>query len=167
MAGLGINGIVLGWLIGDLVLLATLTPQVARLADFTKQSLKPTKQGYLPLLRFAFPLFLASAVMFLYTWYDQALILAFLPNSDLGIYNTAYRVFSVLVSVAIAMGLALLPYYGMAHGRNDHKAISYGITRASKYTMLLIFPLSLGLMALPPVAAVSAVNVKLYDVRSS
>jgi len=75
------------------------------------------------------------------------LILAFLPLSDLGVYNIAYMAFSVLASIATSLGSALLPYYGMAYGRNDHKAITAGIRRASKYTMLVMFPLALGLAA--------------------
>ena len=55
--------------------------------------------------------------------------------------------FSVLASIATSLGSALLPYYGMAYGRNDHKAITTGIRRASKYTMLVMFPLALGLAA--------------------
>jgi len=53
----------------------------------------------------------------------------------------------VLVSIATSLGSPLLPYYGMAYGRNDHKAITAGIRRASKYTMLVMFPLALGLAA--------------------
>jgi O-antigen/teichoic acid export membrane protein len=52
---------------------------------------------------------LASAVSFLYTWYDKALILAYLPLSDLGIYNTVYLAFTVLATIATALGSALLP----------------------------------------------------------
>jgi O-antigen/teichoic acid export membrane protein len=35
----------------------------------------------------------------------------------------------------------------MAYGKNDQQAISLGIKRASKYTMLTMFPLTLGLLA--------------------
>jgi len=99
------------------------------------------------LLKFSWPIYLASAVSFLYTWYDRAVVLAFLPLSDLGIYRIAYKAFMVLTSIAISLGSALFPYYGMAYGRNDHNAIVRGIKRASRYTMLIMFPLILGLAA--------------------
>jgi O-antigen/teichoic acid export membrane protein len=46
--------------------------------------------------------------------------------------------FTVLATIATALGLALLPYYGMAYGKNDHQAITLGIKRASKYTMKIL-----------------------------
>jgi O-antigen/teichoic acid export membrane protein len=84
-------------------------------------------------------------VSLLYTWYDKALILLFLPIQQLGMYNVAYKAFSVFVAIATSLGSSLLPYYGIMYGKNDHKAISEGVRRASRYTMLAIFPLASGL----------------------
>lgn len=53
--------------------------------------------------------------------YDKAVTLAYLPLSDLGIYNPTYTAFTVPVTIATALGSALLPYYGMAYRRNDHQ----------------------------------------------
>ncbi|MEM4230251.1 MAG: hypothetical protein QXZ66_10925 [Thermoproteota archaeon] len=72
-------------------------------------------------------------------------MLAFLPLQQLGVYNVAYTAFSVFVSIASAIGSSLLPYYGVMYGRGKHSAISEGVRRVSKYTMLLLFPLALGL----------------------
>jgi O-antigen/teichoic acid export membrane protein len=99
------------------------------------------------MLKFAWPLYISSLVTFLYTWYDKAIVLASLPLSDLGIYNTAYTAFSLLATIAAALGSSLLPYYGMAYGKKDHNAISSAIRRSTKYTMLIVFPLALGLLA--------------------
>jgi PST family polysaccharide transporter len=147
LAGKGLDGILLGWIAGDTILLFMLAATVTKLVEFKKQTFQSARQQIPPLLRFASPLYLSSFVAFLYGWYDKALILAYLPLSDLGIYNTAYTAFSVLVTIASALGSALLPYYGMAYGKSDHQAITLGMKRASKYTMLAIFPLALGLLA--------------------
>jgi len=143
----GINGVVLGWICGDAVLFLLYLLSGLRMVTFTR-SLFFNARRYLPsLLRFSWPLFIASVVSFIYGWYDKALVLAYLPLADLGIYDMSYRAFSVLMSIAAALGSALFPYYGMAYGRKDHAAITLGIRRASKYTMITIFPLSMGLFA--------------------
>ena len=145
MNGYGLFGVLLGWVIGDLTLLLLYSFKVKNYVKFSGQKSLEGLSCLPELLRFSWPLYLASTVYFLYTWYDRALILAFLPLSDLGVYNIAYMAFSMLASIAMSLGSALLPYYGMAYGRNDHKAITAGIRRASKYTMLVMFPLALGL----------------------
>jgi len=147
LVGKGLDGILLGWIAGDAILMLMLAASITKFVSFKKQAIRSTRQQILPLLKFASPLYLSSFVAFLYGWYDKALILAYLSLSDLGIYNTVYTAFSVLITIASALGAALLPYYGMAYGRKDHQAISLGIKRASKYTMLTIFPLTLGLLA--------------------
>jgi O-antigen/teichoic acid export membrane protein len=71
------------------------------------------------LLRFSFPLYLASVVSFLYSYYDRVVVLAFLPLSDVGIYDVAYKVFSVLIAFTAPFSSALFPYYGSAYDRSD------------------------------------------------
>ena len=147
IANKGLNGIIIGWITGDVALLFMLLVTVTKVVGFKKQAFQGARQQIFPMLKFALPLYLSSIVSFLYMWYDKAIVLAYLPLSDLGIYNTACTAFSVLATIATALGSGLLPYYGMAYSKNDHQAISFGITRASKYTMLIIFPLTMGLLA--------------------
>jgi O-antigen/teichoic acid export membrane protein len=58
-------------------------------------------------------------VSFLYSYYDRVVVLAFLPLSDVGIYDVAYKVFSVLIAFTAPFSSALFPYYGSAYGRSD------------------------------------------------
>ena len=143
----GLDGIVIGWILGDVVLLSLLTISIARITGLKRQSLQGAKQRILAMLKFAFPLYMSSFVLFIFTWYDKVLLLVYLPLSNLGLYNTVYTAFSILALIATTMGSALIPYYGMAYGKNDHQAIGFGMARASRYTMLLIFPLAMGLLA--------------------
>jgi len=144
---LGLNGVIYGWILSDITLLLMFSLSTIKLITPKKHLLRNSIK-YLPkLLTFSWPIYLASIVTFLYTWYDRAIILTFLPLSDLGIYNIAYTAFTVLTSIATSLGSALLPYCGMAYGRKDHKAISSSIKRASRYTMLIMFPLTIGLAA--------------------
>jgi len=141
--GYGLTGVFYGWIAGSLVLLILLSFSTFRLRSFGKQS---GEFGVLwSMLKFSMPVYVSSLISFLYTWYDKALILIFLPLQQLGVYNVAYTAFSVFTSIATAISSALLSYYGVVYGRGEHDAISEGMRSTSKYTMLLLFPLALGL----------------------
>ena len=144
LQGYGLTGVFYGWITGSIVLLALLASSILRLTGFGKGS--SGEHGVLwSMLRFSAPVYAASIVSFIYNWYDKALILAFLPLQQLGVYNVAYTAFSVYASIASAVGSSLLPYYGVLYGRGEHSAVSEGVRRVSRYTMLLLFPLALGL----------------------
>jgi len=147
LAGKGLIGYVLGGIVGDVLTLILLAIVVTRIVDFSGVTLTAFRNQIGQLLKFAFPLYLAAAVSFLYTWYDKAIVLGSMPLSNLGIYNTAYQPFTVLATIASALGSALLPYYGVAYGKKYHEAISLAMKRAITYICLAIFPLTLGLMA--------------------
>lgn len=147
LSGQGLTGVIYGWIIGDIALITLLTTSTLKHTTASKHALNELVKILLQMLKFSLPLYISVIISFLYTWYDKALILAFLPLDQLGIYNIAYIAFSVLASIASSLGLALLPYYGSAYGRNDHKAISEAVKRATRYTMLIISPLALGLAA--------------------
>jgi len=59
----------------------------------------------------------------------------------------SYKAFSVLKAMATALGQSLFPFYGMAYGRRAQEAIASGMKRASRYTMIIVFPLALGLLS--------------------
>jgi O-antigen/teichoic acid export membrane protein len=144
----GLIGYVIGSIVGDVLTLILLATSVAKIVNFRKATWVAFKNQIAPLLKFGFPLYLASAVSFLYTWYDKAIVLGSMPLSNLGIYNTAYQPFTLLATIGSALGSALLPYYGVSYGKSDHEAISLAMKRAIKYICLAVFPLALGLMAL-------------------
>ena len=145
--GYGIYGAVTGWIIGDLTGTIIYAAASIRLIKI-KRSMIGESMHLLPsLLNFSWPLLISSLILFLSNWYDQALVMIFLPLESVGIYNVSYRAFSVLAGLSTALGQALFPYYGMTYGKGDHGAISSAIRRASRYTMIIIFPLTLGLFA--------------------
>jgi len=145
--GYGIRGAVLGWILGDLCGAILYAAASSRLVRFSSELLSKSA-GLIPhLIRFSWPLLAASLVSFLYAWYDQALVIAFLPLESVGIYNVSCKAFGVLGGIAMALGQSLFPYYGMTYGRRDHRAISAAIRKASRYTMLIVFPLTLGLFS--------------------
>jgi O-antigen/teichoic acid export membrane protein len=146
--GYGFYGAVIGWISGDLVLLLLYVAASIRLLKHGKNLFHQSISLVPSILKFSWPLFVAAIVTFIYTWYDRAIILAFLPLTDLGIYDVSYKAFTVLTSLATALGSALYPFYGMAYGKKAHKAIASGLKRATRYTAIIIFPLTLGLLSM-------------------
>ncbi len=144
-SGYGLTSVIYGWIIGDLTLLTILATSTLIHVNFSKSVLSESIKLLPSMLRFSIPIYLGSIVSLLYTWYDKALILVFLPIQQLGMYNVAYKAFSVFVAIASSLSSSLLPYYGIMYGKNDHKAISEGVKRTSRYTMLVMFPLAFGL----------------------
>jgi len=143
--GYGLNGIIVGWIVGDTFSFFVLSITTSRIVKFSRSILRNSFKNFPELLKFSWPIYIASVASFLYTWYDRALVLTYLSLTELGVYNVAYTAFSVLISVTSSLGSALFPYYGMAYGRNDHSKITLGIRKASRYTMLVLFPLIVGL----------------------
>ncbi|MDH5635035.1 MAG: polysaccharide biosynthesis C-terminal domain-containing protein, partial [Candidatus Bathyarchaeota archaeon] len=86
-------------------------------------------------------------VLFLYTWFDQALLLAYVPLSEVAIYSIALQAFGVLSLIPMALSSALLPYYSEQHGKDEQQKIVAGVHGSSRYVALLYTPLALGLMA--------------------
>jgi len=142
--GYGVRGAVMGWIFGDLCGVILYAVASIRLIRFSGDLIGKSVSLIPQLLRFSWPLLAASLVLFLYTWYDQALVIAFLPLESVGLYNVSCKAFGVLGGISTALGQSLFPYYGMTYGRRDHQAISAAIKKASRYTMLIMFPLTLG-----------------------
>ncbi|MBS7633232.1 oligosaccharide flippase family protein, partial [Candidatus Bathyarchaeota archaeon] len=146
-SGYGFYGTVIGWIIGDLTLITLYAIASAKLLR-RKETLFHQSIRLIPsILKFSWPLFAAVIVSFLYGWYDRAIILAFLPLTDLGIYDVCLKAFTVLATIATALGSALYPFYGMAYGKNDQQTITSGIKKATKYLAIIVFPLALGLLS--------------------
>jgi O-antigen/teichoic acid export membrane protein len=121
LKGFGIQGVVLGWILGDLLALALYSISVSRSGALGNLAFNFT-QIISKLLGFSIPLYAASLISFLYSYYDRTIILALLPLSDLGVYDVASKVLSVLVAFTTPPSSALFPYYGSAYGRSEHNS---------------------------------------------
>lgn len=97
------------------------------------------------LARFSWPLFLTNIVVFLYTWFDRALLLAYITLSEVAVYNVALQAFTVLSVIPLALSTTLFPYYSEQYGRDEQQKIAAGVHGASRYIALLYTPFALGL----------------------
>jgi len=148
VTGFGFYGAVIGWIVGDSVLLLLFVAASVKLLKREGHLLRRSVSLIPNILKFSWPLFAAALVTFLYAWYDRAIVFALLPLTDLGIYDVSYKAFGVLATLATALGTALYPYYGMAYGKKDHGAIVSAIKRATRYTAIIVFPLAFGLLSM-------------------
>jgi O-antigen/teichoic acid export membrane protein len=135
-------GLVIGWVISDLAASAVYLVYVLLLLG------RPTFEFPLRrLLRFSWPLYFGNVASLAQSWFDRALLVAFVPLATLGVYNATLTAFGVLTGISSAMSTTLLPAYSGMTGQ-DRKRVLVGASRtASRYVSFLLAPLSLGLLA--------------------
>jgi len=146
MMGLGLVGLVLGWVLGDSVYFALSFLLMLKGGHFGKHPIAETIPYLKLLLRFSFPLFLANIVVFLYTWFDRVILLNYMPLNEVAVYDIALRAFGVLLIVPTIISNVLFPYYSEQHGKNEHENVAIAIHATARYITLLYTPLALGLM---------------------
>lgn len=139
----GLLGLVVAWLIADgitiflylgLILKSLGSPNF----DFSLKQL----------LKFSYPLYISNVIGFSYSWFDRAIMLAFLTLSTLGIYDVVLRAFGVLNGITMSISTALFAKYSELHGKDGIGAVEKAIPAASRYVCLIAMPLAFGLSAL-------------------
>jgi O-antigen/teichoic acid export membrane protein len=99
------------------------------------------------LIGFSWPITLDQAASFAQTWYDRALLIAFVPLATLGIYNAVIVAFSVLTSISGAMASTLFPAYSAVQTHDRNQTLTDSVQRASRYVSFVAIPLAIGLLA--------------------
>jgi len=146
ISGFGLVGLVVGWILGGLAyivlgVLITVRNKYVRIHPVSDVI------PYLKMLtRFSWPLFVTNIVMFLYKWFDQVILLAYITLSDIAVYNVALRAFDALLVIPMALSTTLFPYYSEQYGKDEQQKIAAGVYGTSRYIALLYTPLALGLM---------------------
>jgi len=146
MFGYGLTGLITGWILGQLAYFIISVFIIAKGRHLTKHSISEIAPFLRVLAKFSWPLFLTNIVVFVYSSFDQAVLLAYLPLSDVGVYSVALLVFTVLSIVPTALSTTLFPYYSEQYGGNKHDSIMIGVRASTRYMTLLYLPLALGLM---------------------
>ena len=143
--GYGLIGLVVGWILGQLTYLIASTLVVAKGKHFRTHSIQEIAPFLKTLVKFSWPLFLTNAIAFAYGSFDVALLLAYLPLSEVAVYNVALLAFSVLYVIPSALNTTLFPYFSEQYGGNKHENIVIGVRAATRYISFLYLPLALGL----------------------
>jgi len=142
LLNLGLWGFILGWLIGDSCGFLMFSSYILR--NFGKPSFS---FGLKRILGFSWPIYLSSWVGFGYNWFDRALLLAYVPLADVGVYNVAVTAFGVMASIPSAISTALFPQYSELQGRNGMRSLEKAVRTASRYVCYVVVPLAVGLAA--------------------
>jgi len=146
LQGFGLVGYVTGWIIGDLVHLILSISFIVKAKSIRICPIEETIPYVKTLAKFSWPLFVTNTVAFLYNWFDRALLLVYIPLSEVAVYNVAYKAFMLLYTIPTALRSTLFPYYGEQYGRNKHENIIAGVRASTRYAALFYTPLALGLM---------------------
>lgn len=146
--GHGLRGLITGWILGNLVHVVTGCILLVKGGHIKMHS--PARVG--PHLKriflFSWPLFFSDLILFLYGWFDRAILLAFVPLDEVAVYNVAFTAFSVIAIAPTAVSTALLPYFSEQLGKSMHDKIAIGANVSTRYITMIYPPLALGLMSL-------------------
>jgi len=142
LVNLGLWGVVLGWLIGDLCAFFLFIGYVLR--SFGMPSFGFSLKR---ILGFSWPIYLSSWAGFGYSWFDRVLLVAYVPLADVGVYNIAVTAFGVMASIPGAISMALFPQYSELQGRDGMRSLEKTVRSASRYVSYLVVPLAVGLAA--------------------
>jgi len=162
MSGWGLNGYVVGWLLGDLVY-AVVGLLYLALGGHVKVSDATTfTKTFRQLLVFSWPLYVNGLVSYAYSMLDKIILLAYLSLAEAGVYNVANTAFGVIMMVPSAIGTVLFPFYAERTGSNEHETIRGGAKAASRYVSLVYSPIGIGAAAVAN-AAISLLAGQSYE----
>lgn len=140
--GLGLTGILYGWIIGD-GLGAILALAIGSRQFSLTQSSEPVRA----LLRYSLPVYGSNLAAFASNYLDRFLVLFFLGTTSLGIYTPAVVAASVLAVVSVPIASALLPQLQELHTKHGDKGFVDAARGASRYLFIIMLPLAIGLAA--------------------
>ena len=149
--GLGLLGIVYGWLIGVSISLLISLALTYQFLGITRKS-HPIK----PMLEFSSPLYLANILNFFVSWADQIFVLSYMgavsglleAERILGTYHIAVRA-SIVPSLLFTSTItALFPQLTELYTQNGAKSLKAAFHTSTRYATLIGFPTIIGLAAL-------------------
>lgn len=145
LLGLGVDGIVLGLIIGDV---ASLVMYVNALKSKIRRgnSIHQIK----PLLKYSMPLYGSTVLSLLATSADNYLVLILSGLYAAGIYSPAMAMGTILVGMLGALGDSLLPYFSRIHGKSGLKSLSESAKPASRYVFLIYVPFGIATLVSAP-----------------
>lgn len=155
---MGVDGIVIGFIIGDIVSLAILVfilrPKILA---------RPRGHGIRPLFKYSLPLFTAYILNFLSTNIDYYLILSLSSLSTAGIYSPAVFLGTMLVTILVAIEQTLLPYFSRIYGKSGLGSLGNISHFVSRYIFLIYFPLGFTILACTPVIISQILGEKYFE----
>jgi O-antigen/teichoic acid export membrane protein len=149
-SGMGVYGVVLGWVFGDSLYLIEALIVVGR--DSTLYStLPPFEWDIRSLLIFSLPIYGSLLIEFLSGWFDRIFVLAAFRVEELAIYTVALSIFNGVAALPGIVSSVLLPHFSERYMTGGEQTLRNEGRDAARYITLIFAPfyLGLGAVALP------------------
>jgi O-antigen/teichoic acid export membrane protein len=134
ISGIGLDGIIIGWIIGDVLCLAmfayVLVPNIRR--GITHE--------IKPLFEYSLPLYGSAILDFLAVNLDRYLLLLLSNLHEVGIYSPAILIGSVLAVMLGSLDQALLPYFSRIYGKSGADSLQNLSRFVSRYLFMIFLP---------------------------
>lgn len=146
LLGYGLVGLIFGWILGDLsfvVLAGVILLRGKHLRVHFPSEVVPQLRR---LVKFSSPLLVTNIVVFLYGWFDRAILLIFVPLTEVAIYNVAYEAFTIMYIIPATISQTLLAYFSGQSSSGTDDQIASGVKVSTRYITLFFTPVALGLM---------------------
>ncbi len=141
LLGFGIAGAIGGYLTG--VLIAGVTGAiilVTRHARSTDETSGPGITGLIDLLRYGFPLYLATLLGILLSQYQNIVLAHFSTNVQIGNFNAAWNFNSFFQILTYPITTAIFPMFSKMKPESQRDSLSRGFVLAVKYASLFVIP---------------------------
>jgi len=141
--GLGIKGVLLGWIVGDYFGLLIL-------AVISYKNFKGAEKSYplRPLFNFSLPLWINSITSHFTTSIDRYLVAFLAGPYALGIYSPALTAVGFLSIVSISFNSVIFPRFSHIVGGGSDSVLKSASKIASRYSYLIYTPLAFGLASI-------------------
>ncbi len=139
--GLGIYGIIIGWILGD---------SIGAGAYFMALGTKDYSKSHVPikhLLVYSFPLYGSLIAEYLTMNIDKFFVLTYLTTAELGIYGAVVTVVGIASIVYASMSGVLFPKFSELNADRHEKMIS-AAKKSSKFVALVSAPIAFGLASI-------------------
>jgi O-antigen/teichoic acid export membrane protein len=157
--GMGVDGIVIGYIIADAVSLAIfvciLKPQILRGS--------PLSREMRCLVKFSLPLFGSAILSFLSVSIDYYLVLSLSGLIAAGIYSPAVLLVAVIITILVAVEQALLPYFSRIYGKSGLESLRNSSQFVSRYIFIICFPFGFAILASTPLIIVGILGERYLE----
>jgi O-antigen/teichoic acid export membrane protein len=157
--GKGIDGIIIGFIIGDalglVLFLHTVMPNIRK----TPASIREIK----PVLTYSLPLYGYSILVYLSTEIDLYLLLILSNLSVVGIYSPAIFLGTMLVLGLTAIDQSIAPFFSRVYAKSGIRSLEDLSKSASRYIFLIYIPISSMLLACTPLVLTGFLGERYYE----
>ena len=144
--GLGLQGVIIGWVVGDLSQ-AVLSFLLVFRGSGTRMEIGMVSHPIRPMIKYSTPLYVSAVITFFIHQTDKFLILFLAGQEALGLYSPAVTAMSVLLLFSNAFTNVLFPQLSERCGRLGIQSLKEISRTFSKYVYLVYTPLAFGIAA--------------------